>query len=82
MAGEGLSGILCSRHQRELYEDVHDGTPMGWLLCPEPGCTSVLGADTIAAVRDQAWCEDNGMTAPGWRTLTVGAPANPGAVNS
>lgn len=64
-------GILCSLHQRELYEDVRDGEPMGRLLCPEPGCTSVLAADTIAAVRDQAWCEDNGMTAPGWQTLTV-----------
>lgn len=67
-----MSGIMCSRHQAELYEDTHDGQPMGRWLCPEPGCTSILADETIAAVRNQAWCEDNGMTAPGWRTLTAG----------
>lgn len=72
-----MSGILCSLHQRELYEDVRDGEPMGRWLCPEPGCTSVLAADTIARVRDQAWCEDNGMTAPGWRTITVPSASMP-----
>ena len=67
-------GITCSLHQRELYEDVHDGEPMGRFLCPQPGCSSVVTADWLAAVRDQAWCEDNGMTAPGWQTLTVSPP--------
>lgn len=62
-------GVMCSAHQRELYEDVRDGTPMGRWLCPEPGCTSVLAAGTLAALRDQAWCEANGMTAPGWQAL-------------
>ena len=68
------SGILCTTHQRKLYEDVCDGQPMGRFLCPELGCTSILAAGTIAAVRDQAWCADNGMTAPGWRTLNAGTP--------
>jgi hypothetical protein len=53
---------------------MHNGQPMGRYLCPEPGCTSILAEETLAAVRDQAWCEDNGMTAPGWQTLTVSSP--------
>jgi hypothetical protein len=65
-------GILCSLHNVPLYEDTRDGTPMGRYLCPEPGCTSILAADWLASVKDQAWCEANGMTAPGWTTLTVG----------
>ena len=74
-------GVLCSAHHAPLYEDVHDGEPMGRYLCPEPGCTSVLAAETLAAVRDQAWCSDNGMTAPGWKTLNAGQdpPAPAGA---
>jgi hypothetical protein len=59
----------CSLHQLDMYEDVHDDTPMGRLLCPEPGCTSVLATETLAATRDQAWCDANGMLAPGWKTL-------------
>ena len=66
---ERLSGVLCSPHQRELYEEIRDGEPMGRFLCPERGCTSILAAGTIAAVKDQAWCDANGMTAPGWQTL-------------
>ena len=69
-------GVLCSTHQAPLYEDIHDGEPMGRFLCSEPGCTSILAADTIAATRDQWWCSDNGMTAPGWQTLTVN-PSSP-----
>ena len=65
------AGILCSLHNREMHEDVHEGTPMGRLLCPEPGCTSILAHSTIAAVRDLDWCEENGMTAPGWQTIEV-----------
>lgn len=70
-------GVRCSAHQAELYEDVHDGKPMGRFLCPEPGCTAVVTPGWLAAVRDQAWCADNGMTAPGWRTLNV-SPEVPG----
>ena len=79
-------GIQCSRHQRDLYEDVRDGEPMRRWLCPEPGCESVLADATIAAMKDQSWCSDNGMTAPGWQTLNVrtilvepGRPAQRGA---
>lgn len=72
-----MSGILCSTHQRELYEDTRDGEPMGRYLCPEPGCTSILATDTIAAMKDQAWCADNGMTAPGWTTISVPSASMP-----
>jgi hypothetical protein len=64
--------IQCSRHQRDLYEDTRSGEPMGRYLCPEPGCTSILAADQIASFADQAWASANGMTAPGWDTLTPG----------
>jgi hypothetical protein len=64
-----MSGVLCSAHQRELYEDVHDGEPMGRFLCPEPSCTSVLAADQLAAVRDQSWASSHGILAPGWQEL-------------
>jgi hypothetical protein len=67
-----VSGVQCSRHNVELYEDTHGGQPMRRLLCPEPGCQTVLSHDTLAAVRDQAWCQENGMTAPGWQTITPG----------
>jgi hypothetical protein len=65
------TGVTCSLHQRELYEDTRDGEPMSRYLCPEPGCTSILAADQLAAMRDQSWCSANGMTAPGWQTLTA-----------
>lgn len=61
--------MLCSRHQAELYEDTRDGEPMGRWLCPEPGCTAILSDEQLAAARDQAWCSDNGITAPGWQTV-------------
>ncbi len=64
--------ISCDRHQRNLYEDVRDGEPMGRYLCPEPGCTTILAAETLSAVQDQGWCSVNGMTAPGWQTLNAG----------
>ena len=35
-----MSGILCSQHQRELYEDMRDGEPMNRPLCPEPGLSA------------------------------------------
>jgi len=63
------SGIACSLHQAPLYADNRDGQPMGRWLCPEPGCTSIVADETLAAMRDQAWCDANGMLAPGWKTL-------------
>jgi hypothetical protein len=65
-------GILCSRHQAELYADTRGGQPMGRWLCPEPGCTSILADETIVAMRDQGWCDEYGMLAPGWKTLNPG----------
>ena len=70
-------GILCSIHQAPLYEDVRDIGSMGRYLCPEKGCTVILAAETLAAVRDQAWCSANGMDAPGWETLTVNSGQQP-----
>jgi hypothetical protein len=67
-----VSGIQCSLHQAELYQDTRDGQPMGRWLCPEPGCTSIVADVTLAAMKDQAWCDANGMTAPGWQTLNLG----------
>ena len=72
-----MSGVLCSRHQLPMYSDVRDGKSMGRWLCPEPGCTAALADEQLVSVREQAWCEDNGMTAPGWRTLTVGGDPMP-----
>ena len=69
-----MSGVLCSRHQAELYEDVREGLPMARYLCPVSGCTAILAADQLGMMRDQAWCSANGMTAPGWQTLGEGSP--------
>lgn len=66
---EGPSGTRCSLHQQEMYEDTHDGEPMGRLLCPEAGCTSVLSTATLAAVREQMWLSGNGIAAPGWQEI-------------
>ena len=64
-----MSGVLCSRHQAELYPDSHDGEPMKRWLCPEPGCTSILADAQLESMKDQAWASEHGMLAPGWHTL-------------
>jgi hypothetical protein len=56
--------VSCDRHQRELYPDVRDGEPMGRYLCPEPGCTTILAAETLSAVRDQLRRTGTSCTGP------------------
>lgn len=59
-----MSGVSCSRHQAELYEDIHDGQPMGRWLCPEPGCTSILATETIAPSSGCSPCAGTGVPDP------------------